>query len=318
MMRVLLFANPIAGRGRGGRIAAALQEVLGRGGIDVRVFLQRADRIDPTALRDAVGDDIARSAAISIGGDGTLRGVAEALVGAFAPGSPRDARDDNSVIVTNLIPPLLVVPLGTANLMGKHLGVDWHRRRFEEAVLDAIRRRQTVRLDAARADGKIFLLMAGIGIDAAVVHQLARVRKGPIDLSSYVVPAALALGNYRYPPLRVIVDGAEVFPMSPGMAFIGNVPEYGTGFPILPMAKSDDGLLDVCVLPCASPQEAIHLVLQAAAGEHVNAEGVVYTKGKRVRVESSQRIPVQVDGDAAGHTPVEIDLLPLRLPFIVP
>jgi diacylglycerol kinase (ATP) len=308
MTRVLLFANPIAGRGRGGRIAAALQEVLGRGGVDVRVFLQRADRIEPRALRDAIGDDIANSAAISIGGDGTLRGVAEALVAAFG-------RDDASAVS---IPPLLVVPLGTANLMGKHLGVDWHRRRFEEAVLDAIRRRQTVQLDAARADGKIFLLMAGIGIDAAVVHQLARVRKGPIDLSSYVLPAALALGNYRYPPLRVIVDGTEVFPMSPGMAFIGNVPEYGTGFPILPMARSDDGLLDVCVLPCASPQEAIQLVLQAAAGEHVDAEGVVYTKGTRVRVESSEPIPVQVDGDAAGYTPVDIDLLPVRLPFIVP
>jgi diacylglycerol kinase (ATP) len=311
MTRVLLLANPIAGRGRGGRIAAALQDVLGRAGVEVRVFLQRADRIEPRALRDAVGDD-ADSAAISIGGDGTLRGVAEALVGAFA------GDDDSVTAADHHIPPLLVVPLGTANLMGKHLGVDWHRRSFEEAVLDAIRRRQTVQLDAARADGKIFLLMAGIGIDAAVVHQLARVRKGPIDLSSYVLPAALALGNYRYPPLRVIVDGTEVFPMSPGMAFIGNVPEYGTGFPILPMARSDDGLLDVCVLPCASPQEAIHLVLRAAAGEHVDAEGVVYTKGTRVRVESPQDIPVQVDGDAAGHTPVDIDLLPVRLPFIVP
>jgi diacylglycerol kinase family enzyme len=286
-----------------------LQEALGRGGIDVRVFLQRADRIDPQNLRDVVGCDGSTAAAISIGGDGTLRGVAELLIRSFAVAEGRSP---------DCIPPLLVVPLGTANLMGKHLGVDWHRRRFEESVLDAIRRRQTVLLDAARANGKPFLLMAGVGIDAAVVHQLARIRKGPIDLTSYVLPAALALQNYRYPPIRVIVDDAEVFAMSPGMAFVGNVPEYGTGFPILPMAKSDDGLLDVCVLPCASPQEAVQLVLQAAAGEHVNAEGVVYTKGRRVRIESSERIPVQVDGDAAGHTPVEIDLLPVRLPFIVP
>jgi YegS/Rv2252/BmrU family lipid kinase len=305
MSRVLLFANPIAGKGRGGRLAAGLQEQLGRAGVDVRVFLQRAETIEPRMLRDAVGPDDTSVAAISIGGDGTLRGVADVLVRTFSDKPKR-------------LPPLLVVPLGTANLMGKHLGIDWHRRRFEEAVLEAIQRRQIVHVDVARANKAIFLLMAGIGIDAAVVHQLARLRKGPIDLTSYVLPAALALQNYRYPPLRVVVDDKEVFRTAPAMAFIGNVAEYGTGFPILPQARSDDGLLDVCVLPCASPQEAIQLVLLAAAGEHVDAEGVVYVKGKRVRVESPMTVPVQVDGDAAGHTPVEIDLMSVRLPFIVP
>ena len=46
--------------------------------------------------------------------------------------------------------PLLVVPLGTANLMGKHLGIDWHARGFEESVMAAVRRGQVVHLDAAR------------------------------------------------------------------------------------------------------------------------------------------------------------------------
>ncbi len=47
-------------------------------------------------------------------------------------------------------------------------------------------------------------------------------------------------------------------------------------------------------------------------------EGVAYVKGKHIRVESSEPIPVQLDGDAAGHTPLVIDLLPSRVPFIVP
>ena len=48
------------------------------------------------------------------------------------------------------------------------------------------------------------------------------------------------------------------------------------------------------------------------------AEGAVYTKGKHVRIESAEPAPVQLDGDSAGHTPLEIDLLPVRVPFIVP
>jgi diacylglycerol kinase family enzyme len=102
------------------------------------------------------------------------------------------------------------------------------------------------------------------------------------------------------------------------MAFVGNVSEYGTGFPILPHARSDDGLLDVCVLPCRSRADAISLVLRAAAGEHLSMPGVVYAKGTNVQIESDVRIPVQIDGEASGNTPVEIELLPVKLPFIVP
>ena len=62
------------------------------------------------------------------------------------------------------------------------------------------------------------------------------------------------------------------------------------------------------------------LFLQATVGEHVRAEGVAYVKGRHVKVTApgGQAVPMQVDGDPAGHTPAEIDLLPIRLPFIVP
>jgi diacylglycerol kinase (ATP) len=119
----------------------------------------------------------------------------------------------------------------------------------------------------------------------------------------------------------VTVDGRVVFPSAPAIAFVGNVAEYGTGFPILPKARPDDGLFDVCVLPCRNRGDMLKFFLQATTGEHLMEEGVVYVKGRSVRIESAaseKPVPVQVDGDPAGHTPVEIDLLPVRLPFIVP
>jgi diacylglycerol kinase family enzyme len=102
------------------------------------------------------------------------------------------------------------------------------------------------------------------------------------------------------------------------MAFVGNVAEYGAGFPILPHARADDGVLDVCVLPCRDRNEALRLAMHAAAGEHLQVEGVVYVKGKRIQITSTESLPVQLDGDAAGTTPVDIDLLPAKVPFIVP
>jgi YegS/Rv2252/BmrU family lipid kinase len=293
---VLIFANPIAGHGLGKSVAERVAAALLRDGLRPVLIFERPDDLKDEQLdRDARG-------AVAIGGDGTVRGVARRLYAAF--------KGD--------MPPLLVVPMGTANLLGQHLGTIWNESEMPEKVSAALKARQTIALDAASANGELFLLMAGVGLDAKVVHELDRIRDGPIDLTSYALPAAMALGFYDYPALTVKVNGRMICRQTPAVAFVGNVKEYGTGFPILPHATPTDGLLDVCVLPCANRADAIKHLLHAAAGEHLATEGAIYTKGKRIRIESDEPVPVQIDGEAAGHTPLEIDLLPVRLPFIVP
>ena len=296
---VLIFANPVAGRGQARVAAGRIARALHRGGYAVRVFVERPTDIAAEQLacaRDA-------RAVVAIGGDGTLRAVVDRLLACAAD---------------HTIPPILVIPFGTANLMGRHLGLKWDGDALERQALAAIEHGAVVQLDAARANGRLFLLMAGVGIDAQVVHVLDEMRDGPIDITSYVIPAALAFGAYRYPKLTVAVDGKRVFGPRPGVAFVGNVAEYGTGFPILPHARTDDGLLDVCAMPCESRGDVLKIVLHAAAGEHLNFEDVVYRKGTRIRIDSAEPVPVQIDGEAADFTPISIDLLPHRLPFIVP
>jgi YegS/Rv2252/BmrU family lipid kinase len=305
--RVFIFANPIAGRGRGAEIARRLHARLGAEGYDVDPVLEKPEDVDVGRL----GGEPGAAAAIVIGGDGTLRAVAHRLF------LDREGASGSAIVDS---PPLLIVPLGTANLMGRHLGIRWHPATLTDQVAAALARRRVVRLDTARVNGRLFLLMAGVGFDAHVVHELDRMRRGPIKFLSYFAPTMMALRAYAFPPLTVTVDGRRVFGPEPAVAFVGNLPEYGTGFPILPLAKADDGVLDVCVLPCRSRGDVVRLFLKAAAGEHVRAEGVVYVKGRHVRIEAAQgtQAPIQVDGDPAGHTPAEIDLLPIRLPFIVP
>jgi diacylglycerol kinase family enzyme len=294
---VWIFANPIAGRGKGERIAKRIAQRATQADLKPVVIFDRADSLDASRFKHDA------RAAVVIGGDGTLRTVCDALVTILGP---------------KRIPPIVVVPMGTANLMGRHLDVDWRDRNIDERVVAAILARNVVQLDVAKANDKLFLLMVGVGIDAHIVHELDRIREGPIDFTSYILPAALALQAYDYPSIEVSVDGRTVFPIGPGMAFVGNVPEYGTGFPVLTQARSDDQLLDICVLPIRSRQEILKMGLLALAGEHMEAEGAVYVKGKHVRIDAPQQVPVQIDGDPAGHTPLVIDLLPFTLPFIVP
>src|SRR5262245_9796591 len=114
--RVLIFANPIAGKGRARRLAERIRARLSLERFDVELCFAKPDKMPDSVCTDPAGN----LAAIVIGGDGTLRAVATRLL-----------RPD--------MPPLLVVPMGTANLMGKHLGIKWKDATFEDDVLRVLR-----------------------------------------------------------------------------------------------------------------------------------------------------------------------------------
>jgi diacylglycerol kinase (ATP) len=288
--RIVIFANPIAGRGRGQVVARELRRGLAAAGYAVDVVLDRS--VDP--LRGA-------AAVVTVGGDGTLRAAVDLLIS-----------------IGGELPPVLPVPMGTANLMGRHLGVRWTPATLVGAVVATVRRRRVRLLDAGTANGRPFLLMVGVGLDGQVVHLLDHLRRGPIAYASYVVPTVMTLAAYRFPPLSVEVDGQVVLTDTPAVAFLGNVPEYGTGLPILTRAVPDDGLLDVCAIPCRDLRELAEVLLLVATGEHPLREGVVYARGRHFRVTAPEPVPVQADGDPAGFTPVEVDVLPGRVPFLMP
>jgi len=297
--RVVIFANPIAGKGKGRLLAEKLSQRFEREGWQATLAFERPDKTDARALEGL-------TAAVSIGGDGTLRAVVERLTdGGRTQG-----------------PGVLVVPMGTANLMGRHLGVGLSAKGLEDRAVKTIAARRIVKLDVGTirsATGQqMFLLMVGIGLDGEIVHALDRVRKGPIGFASYVIPAFGTLAGYQFHDIEVEVDGKVVWRMAPAVAFAGNVKEYGTGFPILPLARSDDELLDVCVMPAKSVRDLIEHFVATFAGEHHLREGVVYVKGRRVAVRSKEPVAVQADGDPAGWTPVEMELLKTRVAFIVP
>jgi diacylglycerol kinase (ATP) len=303
--RILIFANPVAGKGKGKSLAERLRARFVAEGWRAEVMGERPEDTPDQMFADMM-------AAVSIGGDGTLRSVVERVTdGGRTEG-----------------PGVLVVPMGTANLMGRHLGVGLSVRGIEERAVAAIRGGKRLRLDVGEVIShdeqghekprRLFLLMVGVGLDGAIVHALDRVRKGPIGFASYLRPAFEALAGYPFHEIEVEVDGKVVWRMGGAVAFAGNVKEYGTGFPILPLARSDDGLLDVCVLPARSATDLIEHAVAMVAGEHHLREGVVYVKGKQVVVRSKEPVAVQADGDPAGWTPVEMRLIRTRVGFIVP
>jgi diacylglycerol kinase (ATP) len=300
MADTVIFANPLSGRGRGVLLARRLEAYLRENGLAPLLVLERADRAllpEPGAIR----------AAIVIGGDGTLHTVAARLVAeAGARGLDRPPF------------PLVLVGMGTANLMAQHLGHLWPPGDIARDILRTIHGGRTRTVDVAATDRGICLLMAGVGLDGAIIHRLQRRRVGPITLASYLRPTLESLLAYDFPALEVRVDGRAVFGPRPGLAFIGNVPEYGIGIPLLREARSDDGLLDVLALPAGRHGELWQLALGLLAGNLWTMEDVVYTRGRQIEVVADRPVPVQIDGEAAGWAPLRTEIGPVKLEFAVP
>jgi len=294
--RVIIFANPGSGRGRGHVIVSQLEPALTAAGYDVSVHTQH-----PSAVSDWFPAREAH-AAIVVGGDGTLRVVVEQLLTHVGP---------------DAMPPILFIGLGTANLMQAHLELRYSSQRMAHTVLDLLHRRRVRHVDIATANQHVFLIVASCGFGATVVHALTRVRTGPIRKRSYVLPILSTLRDIDFVPLTVFIDDHRVHADRPALVFVGNVREYGTGFPVLDRADSSDRLLDVCVLPCDSVPMLIQTALLTSVGRHHDLPGVVYARATQVRIQSHRPVALQIDGDAAGFTPVDIRLLDARVGFIV-
>ncbi len=221
------------------------------------------------------------------GGDGTINDVVNGLKGRGTP--------------------LVVVPLGTENILAKEFGFP--------ATADAVVRRalegRPLTIDAGSVNARRFLIVVGVGFDAEVVHRLADVRKGHISHATYLGPLLSAFARHEFPRLIVEVDGLRVFE-SRGLALIGNLSRYSMGLRILNRASPDDGLLDVCALPCGSRGRLLMHAFDLARGRHTErtGEGVVYARGARIRIDSPDAAPVEVDGEPAGALPVECRVHP--------
>jgi diacylglycerol kinase (ATP) len=292
LQNIAIFANPLSGRGRGLLMAARVADTLTVHGCEVHTTTDPVETLDRFAA-DAI---------IVIGGDGTLRGVVEHL---------------GKLVGLSNLPPILPIGLGTANLMQRHLGLKYHAGTMGDDALRFLRAGKTRLIDAGIVNERLFLLMAGCGFDAAVVRTVANERTGPIRKWTYVKPALTELLTANFPPLTVEVDGTRILSDRPAQVLVGNVSEYGTGFPIVPDADSGDGLLDICVLPCESVLELMLWQADVVRKIHTLRRDAIYLHGRNVKISGKTSMPLQIDGDAAGTTPADIRLLDEKVRFIV-
>jgi diacylglycerol kinase family enzyme len=143
---------------------------------------------------------------------------------------------------------------------------------------------------------------------------------GHISHFSYAKPIFETIRNYQYPELSVYCEsevGATEVKHAARWAFVVNVPRYARGLAILPGARPDDGVLDVCTFKEGSLMYGLVYLSGIVLGQHHHWEHCTTQTALRVRITSTEPVPYQLDGDPGGMLPVEIEILPRRLTLVV-
>jgi diacylglycerol kinase family enzyme len=232
-------------------------------------------------------------AVIAVGGDGTIREIAHGLSGSRLP--------------------LLVWPTGTENLFAKSFGY----RGRPDVIPACVQAGRYATIDVGVANGHSFLVVAGMGFDAEVVERLVRLRNGHITHLTYTGPIWRTFWEHKFPAMRVYSKDKLLWE-GRGLVFVGNMPRYSLGLRVIRDAIPDDGLLDVCIMPCRTQAKLLLHSARTVLRRHVERGGVRYFRLTNIRVESDERVPLELDGEAAGTLPVEFSIRPNALRLLVP
>ncbi len=286
--RALIIYNPVAGYLPGRRLARVCQSLS---------WLGVRETIRETAYRgDAEAFAVAASSkdfdvVVAAGGDGTINEVANGLAGGPLP--------------------LAIIPLGTANVLAAEIDLP----RSVSAIARTIAAGETRRVHLGLANGRRFLMMAGLGFDAHVVAHVDRRVKQAVGKFAYVMQTAISAFTFPAPGYRVTIDGTVHVAAS---VVIANGRRYGGPYACAPDARIDVPEFHVCLFKNSGPLSvARYGAALMTRGLHRLPDFVI-VPGAHVMVEGPDGEPIQCDGDIATALPLEASIGGDTLNLVMP
>lgn len=287
-----LIVNPTAGGGRAARALPGVLAALADAGITVRAAATR-DLDDARRLALGAADD--GETVLTLGGDGLIGAVADAL----------RSRPDAV---------LGVLPGGRGNDFARVLGIPTD----PVAACRVIRDGAVRPLDLGEVDGRAFISIASAGFDSEA-NRIAN--EAPAALGSLVYAYGLLRALAGWKPVRMEV---ELDPPSTPRAYdvytvaAANSGVYGGGMRLAPDASMSDGLLDVVIVGAVSRARFLRHAPQVFRGTHVQLDNVHVLRAAEVRIAAERPFTVYADGDPIGTLPAHIRTLPGAIRVLAP
>ncbi|MEC9489090.1 MAG: diacylglycerol kinase family protein [Halanaerobium sp.] len=292
--RLFFVVNPIAGKGRSGRIWPGLEKKLAGNGMEYSWEYTSGYRQGLQLAEQAIADGY--NTIIAVGGDGTLWEV----VNKVAEMGRRDIT-------------VGVLPTGTGNDFCRSLGIPSE----PFLALEIILRGEVRTIDLGRINGKFFVNALGVGFDS-LVAQAANNYHGVLKGKLVYLWAILkTLKNFQSPLMRLEIDGIEYKDRFVLVA-VGNAKYYGGGLMIAPDAMMDDGLFDLVLIRDINRLEILKTLPRLSDGSHLGHPRVEVVRGREVIIHADPPQLFQADGEIVGQSPQMISILPSFLQVICP
>jgi YegS/Rv2252/BmrU family lipid kinase len=211
------------------------------------------------------------------GGDGTVREVCAALAG-------------TGVAVG-------IVPAGTGNLLARNLSIPLYiRAAIDVALTGQDRAIDLVEVSGDHMEDTHFMVMAGMGFDAAIMAGVNEDIKKRIGWLAYVVSA---LKSLMFPAVRleISIDDEPPTKHRARTVVVGNVGYLQAGMPLLPDARIDDGLLDVVLLHPQRFLSWLPLAFRILSKRSHTDELVNRMTGRSITIRADRDTPREFDGD---------------------
>ncbi|MGL5928170.1 MAG: diacylglycerol/lipid kinase family protein [Dermatophilaceae bacterium] len=246
--------------------------------------------------RQAVADGV--DLVCVLGGDGTVRAVAQELVGTGMPlgllaGGTGNLLARNLDVPTDDVERAFVVALTGRN---RHVDAGWMTLDPDDATLDA----HAGEGASAGFRRHAFFVMAGLGLDATIMGSTSEALKRRLGWTAYVPSGVRNMLTERF-RVRMTIDGGPPFSRRARLVLVGNCGKITGGIELMPEAEPDDGTLDIVVLAPKGVTAWAGVAAKVLTKSDRTTATLSRYRCRTATVEVDDRHRVQVDGDIIGE-----------------
>ena len=318
MKNFILIANPISGKGHAKSIAEQAYTALVKSGAQGQLTFTSASGDAKRFAQEAVSDGV--RSVIACGGDGTLHEVVNGIatvpdvtLGVLPCGRGNDFA---AAIGVPLKPEAAIATLLSGTPIRVDLGCCYQN--SSQQLKGAVVEPETSLTDNRQpTTDNYFITIATCGYDTEVSRRAAKGTPLFAGTASYAYAAVETLFYYDPPFVRLEGD----FGIHEGsllLAATGITNRYGGGFQIVPNARIDDGLFDVCIIRPVSSLTVLRLLVTLFWGGHVSHPAVSMHQTRTLTIETDTPMLLYADGEPMCETPATIEIIKHGLAVMAP